>query len=489
MDQWTFNDSYWNNFVGDLVEFSNTLDPDTPCGWVGGQSPNAFGGYDYVKVMRKVQFLEAYNIGGSQAVIRSFNPHNAIPAVTSHFHRSVDDTIWQTWYYLAHGNRGFIGWVEKWFDGKTPKPWHDQVAPHFREAGKKIGPLMSGAEWQHDGVAIYYSHASIQLGWILDAAAHGKTWINRNGDERIGSAHQVRKAWENMLRDSGLQYNFLGYADVIENGVPPEYRVLILPGCLCLSDAEARRIRAFVEAGGVVIADYLPGLWDQHGKGRADGGVLDDLFGVKHSGNLKASDVFGGRLWCELDQDTNFNWKTYQDFLTRGNTCIRDTTGFDRAVRAVGTGKVQRVGKGTAVLLNLSPQWYNAFRAAGPEEAAKRSTFIAPVEAGTGRRWVRLQAAGGKAHGYEITYWRNKGRTVVFVCMNPEIAVSSTGGGNSVGLKAEVLPVTLTFAGKVSGVRNERSGKALADGSEYRFDWKMNEAIVLSFDGAPPRVR
>ena len=79
---------------------------------------------------------------------------------------------------------------------------------------------MSGAEWQHDGVAIYYSHASIQLGWIMDAAAHGKTWVNRNGDDRLGSSHQGRKAWENMLRDSGLQYNFISYVDVIQNGIP-----------------------------------------------------------------------------------------------------------------------------------------------------------------------------------------------------------------------------------------------------------------------------
>ena len=71
--------------------------------------------------------------------------------------------------------------------------------------------------------------------------------------------------------------------------------------------------------------------------------------------------------------------------------------------------------------------------------------------------------------------------------MNPEIAVSSTGGGNSVGLKADVLPVTLAFAGKLSGVRDERTGKDLGDGSEFKFDWKMNEAIVLSFDGLPPR--
>jgi hypothetical protein len=488
MDQWTFNDSYWNNFIGDLVEHANSLDPDTPCGWVGGQSPNAFGGYDYAKILRKVQFLEAYNIGGSQAVIRSFNPGNAIPTVTSHFHKSSEDTAWQTWYYLAHGNRGFIGWVEGWFDGASPKPWHDEVAPHYLEAGRKIGPLMSGAEWVHDGVAIYYSHASIQLGWIMDAAAHGKTWVNRNGDERLGTSHNVRKAWENMLRDSGLQYSYVSYADVVAGGVPAGYRVLILPGCLCLSDAEARRIRAFVEGGGTVIADYMPGLWDQHGKGRAAGGALDDLFGVRHSPDLKAVDVFSGsgKLWCELDQDAHFGWKTYEEFLGKGNTCLRGEGGFDKAVRNMPTAKSNKVGRGTAVLMNLSPQWYNAYRSAGAGEAAKRSVFMGPVEAAAGKRWASLRDAGGKEFGYEITYWKKDGRTILFVCMNPELKVTSLGGGNSVGLRAETLPVTLVLAGKVSGVRDERTGKALPSGSEFKLDWKTTEALVLSFDGAPP---
>lgn len=485
MDQWTFNDSYWNNFIGDLVDYSNSVDPQTPCGWVGGQSPNAFGGYDYAKAMRKLQFIESYNIGSSQAIIRSFNPHNAIPAVTSHFHRETADSIWQTWYYLAHGNRGHIGWVEKWFDGDKPKPWHKEVAPHLLEAGQKIGPLMHGAEWRHDGIALYYSHASIQLGWIMDAAAHNKTWINRNSDERLGGSHQVRKAWENMLRDSGLQYNFLSYADVIQNGVPAEYRVLILPACLCLSDIEAKRIRAFVEAGGTVVADYLPGLWDQHGKGRAASGALDDLFGVKHDPNLKMSGMFGGTLWCEVNQDENFSWKTYEGFLTNGNRCLKDASGYHKAVRDMPTASVSRAGRGTAVLMNLSPQWYNAFRAAGAEAAKKRETFIEPIEKAAGRRWVSLKPAGGKEHGYEITYWKKGGRTLLYLCMNPEISVTSAGGGNSVGLKADVLPVTLVFSVKVSGVRDERRGKNLGDGVEFSFEWPMNEAIVLSFESSP----
>jgi hypothetical protein len=486
MDQWTFNDAYWADFLGDLVEYANTVDPATPAGFVGGQAPNAFGGYDYARLMRKIQFIEAYNIGSSQAIIRSFNPHNALPAVTTHFHKDVDDTVWQVWYYLAHGNRGFIGWVEGWFDKDKPKDWHAQVAPCYKEADAKIGPLLSGAEWLHDGVAIYYSHPSIQLGWILDAQAHGKTWINRNGDEKLGASHLVRHAWENMLRDSGLQYNFVSYVDVIQKGVPAEYKVLILPACLCLSDAEARRIKEFATAGGTVVADYLPGLWDQHGKGRPGGGVLDEMFGVKHDPGMTAAALFGGKLWCEVDQDANFSWKTYESFLTNGNTCVKDASGFNKAVRDMGVVKVSKVGKGSAVLMNLSPQWYNAYRVAGFDAAAKRETFMKPVAAAGLKRWVQLKGAGQREFGYEITYWAKDGRTIVCVCLNPETSGSSTGGGNSVGLKTETVPVTLQFTAAVAGARDERTGKDLGAGSEFKFDWPMNQAIVMSFAGAPP---
>jgi len=498
MDQWSFNDSYWNNFLGDLVDYANGVDPDVPVGYVGGQSPNAFGGYDYAKLMRKIQFLEAYNAGGSGAIVRSFNPHNAMPTVTTHFHKALADDVWQTWYYLAQGNRGFIGWVEKWFTGnpdaaaadkldaiqKVAQSWQAEVAPTYLEAGKKIGPLMSGAEFIHDGVAIYYSHASIQLGWIMDAEAHGKTWINRNGDDRLGGSHHVRHAWTNMLRDSGLQFNFLSYADVIQKGVPPEYKVLVLPACLALSDAEARRIKDFCKAGGTVIADYMPALWDQHGKGRAKGGALDDLFGAPHDPALKAADVFGDTLWCEVNQDNNFGWKTYESFLTNGNTCIKDATGYNKAVRKMDVAKVNKFGSGTAVLLNLSPQWYNAYRIQGAGPAAKRDVFMAPVAAAGVKRWVEIKNADDKVFGYEITYWQKGGRTILFVVTNPEISVSSEGGGNAVGLKTQTVPITLQFAKPVKGARDERTGKDLGDGKEFKFDWTINQAVVMSFAGA-----
>ena len=483
LDQWSFNDSVWCNLVGDLVEYANTVDPQTPCGFVGGQAPNAFGGYDYAKLMRKIQYLEAYNLGSSQAIVRSFNPHNAIPCVTSTFHKSAEDDIWQIWYYLAHGNRGHIGWVENWFDGETAKPWHKVVAPHALQAGKVIGPLMQGTEWMHDGVAIYYSHASVQLGWVLDAEAHGKTWVNRDGDHRLGASHHVRGAWENMLRDSGLQYDFLSYVDVIQHGVPDTYRVLILPACLCLSDVEAQEIEAFCRRGGTVIADYLPGVWDQHGRGRKGGGALDRLFGVKHDPAMKAEDVFGTKGWYEVDQDANFGWKTYKEFLTKENTCLKDSTGFHKAVRKMPIPTLREEGRGKAILMNLSPQWYNAYRIEGYESAKHRETFMKPfAEAGL-KRWVEIEGVGEAEFGCEITYFRKaNGRKVLFVISNPEITGSELGGGNASHLKTGIATVTLKFAKPIRNVRDERQAKALEDGERFKFNWAQNEAIVLSFD-------
>ena len=232
--------------------------------------------------------------------------------------------------------------MERWFDRDgTPLPWLKEVAPTWKEATRNIGPLVAGADWIEDGVALYYSHASAQLSWVLDAEAHGKNWARRRfdaGDPRHGSAPLVRRAWMNMLQDEGVQFNWVSYADVVEAGVPRDYKVLILPHVLAMSDAEARRIREFCKAGGTVIADYLPGVWDQHGKGRAHGGALDDMFGVKHSPSLRPADLFGGRLWVETDQDANYGYKVYEQLLTNGNTCIKDASGFNKAVRK---GRVQ----------------------------------------------------------------------------------------------------------------------------------------------------
>jgi hypothetical protein len=173
--------------------------------------------------------------------------------------------------------------------------------------------------------------------------------------------------------------------------------------------------------------------------------------------------------------------------LTKQNTSIKDASGFDKAVRNMPVDNVNHFGRGTAVLLNLSPQWYNAYRVAGLTAAARRSAFMKPIHEAGIRRWVEIQNTSDKQFGYEVTYWKQGDRTLLFVVMEPEIHVTSEGGGNAVGLKTERLPITLQFAGMVKDVKDERSGKDLGAGKEFALNWKLNEAVVLSFAGDPPK--
>ncbi len=204
------------------------------------------------------------------------------------------------------------------------------------------------------------------------------------------------------------------------------------------------------------------------------------MFGVKHDPAMRAADIFGEKLWVEVDQDANYSWKSYDEFLTNKNTCIKDESGFHKAVRAMPVGHVAMVGKGKAVLMNLSPQWYNAYRVAGFDAAKKREVFMRHVGIAP---WVRIADAGEREHGCEITYWTlANGHTLLFVCLNPETRGTSLGGGNSVGLKIDTVAVKLRFTREVRATRDERTGRALSDGAEFTLDWKQNEAVAISFD-------
>lgn len=489
LDRLTYNDSVWAVFLGKLVEAANKADPETPCGFVGAQAPNTWGGYDYAKLMKKVQFIEAYDIGSSSAIVRSLNPQNAMPVVTTHFHKDALGTandIWQSWYYLAHGNRGMIGWVEGWFNGPQPRDWIAEYSPTLKELGGVQGPKLVGSRWVHDGVAIYYSHPSIQVSWCLDIQPHGRTWVNRGSDHRLGTSHLVRKAWENMLTDSGIQYDFLPYDRVVTEGVPEEYRVLVLPACYALSDVETQRLTAFCRRGGTVIADFGCGLFDQHGTGRRRG-ALDSLFGVTHDGAETSKDFFGaGKLWVETDQDAGFSYKKHADLFA--TVKCRLEKGYAVAEHRLPLGKDTLVGRGRAVYLNLSPQRYLQYREEGAATDAHRAPFIAPVIAGGAKPWIEVIGPDDRRPANcETTYWSKGGRTYVFVVQSAAVTGSPTGGGGAEGLVARKVPIEVRFPGVVRGVVDERSGQKMGASQTFRFAWNTAEAVLLSFPGAPPR--
>jgi hypothetical protein len=482
LDRVTYNDSVWANFLGDLVDASNAADPDCPCGFVGGQSPNTWGGYDYAKLCKKIQFIEAY-LGTAQSIIRSFNPN--IPQVTTHFHNDKLGTVndfWQMWWCLAHGNRGMIGWVDGWFDGKTPRKWLEEWKGPNKELCTVQGPKVVGGKWIHDKIAIYYSQASIQCSWCLDIEPHGKTWTNRGSDDANGTWPLVRKAWEYILADSGLQYNWVSYDQVAVNGIPKEFKVLILPSCYALSDIEAKRIKEFCEAGGTVIADFACGIFDQHGKGRSKG-ALDDLFGVTHDGSETKKDFFGGTLWVETDQDSGFNGGV-KKLLSTTKPKLEDD--YAIAETKLKTKNVKKNGTGSAVYLNLSPMRYLLYRDEKSATDARREVFTKAITDAGVKPWVNITAGGKRPVNCEATYFSKGGRTLVFIVQNASVSSTSLGDTKTEGLGSNKLTVDVEFPGAVKDVVDERAGKKLGDGNKFQIEFNTAEAALLSFEGAPP---
>ncbi len=501
----SYMDDQFASVMSRLTHFTNGLDPDTPAGFVGGQQPAPYGGYDYAKLARAVQWIESYDIGGTNEILRSLWRHpERRPHVQTWF--SSGDArrdAWFLWYYLLHGNRGVIAWPEhdgrSWFrygDDGSPAPFIRENVATIREVQSELSRhvLDPDLRFDADPIAVLYSHPSVQVSWAMDATAHGDSWHRRFSriDNRCQSAGKNRVAWFKLLEDAGFQYDVIT-GDQVAGGALSQagYRVLLLNRAVALSDAEAEAIRDFVRAGGTVIADHLTGLFDELGRGRASGGVLDDLFGLRRD---ETRGYLNGSTVAEIDGE--LHERPYLERLRSHRGALRHEgmTIYERGTSADGgqRGKAaahvrgadvvieRRVGKGRALYLNLTPVAYydrtsrlsahgDAWRRLISEELSK-SGLLPRARVTAGRKPVPLA---------EVIYWRKGDRVTVGVIKNPtrQGAVDQVGAID--GLGGEPLDVEIRFAEPVSDVVNLRSGESLPDGEIIRARWKPWEGLLF----------
>lgn len=256
-----------------------SVDPDAYVGIGGGQMPG-WGGYDYYRISRALTAIEPYNIGNNVEILRSVNPSLAVVSVA--FARGPWEKH-RVWYELLHGNRGLLIWDDK--NGFVTKSGEAgergrEVEGYYNELRNGIGTLLMNSVRSADPIAIHYSQASMRTEWMLARRQDKTPWVNRNSStERKDSVFlRLRESWCRLLEDLGLQYNFVAYGQ-IEDGdlIRRGYRVLVLPHSTSLSAAEVREIRKFVEQGGTVIADAMPGTFNEHSR-KLDASPLADLF-------------------------------------------------------------------------------------------------------------------------------------------------------------------------------------------------------------------
>ena len=179
------------------------------------------------------------------------------------------------WHLLLLGDRGcLIWWSEDCIDWKSERydltPRARALAPVLEEMSSPVAQIFLRAQRQTDPIGIYYSQPSIQVDWLLESTVDGATWLRRfsSFEADHNRLAKVRNGWLKALQDLGYSPTFVS-SDQCLAGELGQYRAIVLPSVLALSDAELDRLQQFIRAGGTLLCEGIPGLFDPHGKLRS----------------------------------------------------------------------------------------------------------------------------------------------------------------------------------------------------------------------------
>ena len=360
----SFNDDVLVETIGQLASLSKKLAPDVPVGIEGAQPPSTFAGLDYYRLLQKIDFIEAYDIGGMRELVRSFKKPG-----TLHFETVFPEkagappqrALARVYDMLAHGLSGVIIWSSKAFflqgDPRELSAYGKLLARELPVITGKKARVLRTARRDGGEIAILESQKSVRLNWMLDSARDGKTWLRRFGSyEREHSTSQAaRLSWVRLLQDLGYPFHFVSSAQLERGALDRggrKAKVLVLPSANAMSKDEIRGVLRFASKGGLVIADERGAHYDG-GLRRRKLSALDPFFGVdqvRATRHLREGRVAatGARLASGVGiVETGLR--------PSGNTVAqrvgRNWCQFERSA-----------GKGVAVLLNLAVSEYAAAR-------------------------------------------------------------------------------------------------------------------------------
>jgi hypothetical protein len=272
-------------------DVARRVDPDGLVTVSGTQIPGSHNGCDWSQIDKIIEYLQPYDGGGQLEMHRSFNPSMILTGFTGYslFGEPLEHQIWHRFFHSHHGASIFWGYTVVDPD-LTLNAQGSSMEKTFGELrGEGICRAIMGLRRQHDKIGIHFSMASGHVWWIQDGKLtyQGMEYGTRTSPS-FSRFIRNREGWTWAIEDAGYQCDYVAY-DRIERGELAElgFKALVLPGSIALSEKEAAQIRAFVGAGGLLIADVQPGLTDGHGRKLARG-ALDDVFAAPRYGRGRA---------------------------------------------------------------------------------------------------------------------------------------------------------------------------------------------------------
>ena len=293
--------------------------PGVIVGFDGAEQYSSYDGYDWWLMARDMDMINVYHNYlipgkyskkifngeaaasiGTEAVMKGCWLNNTDLRYGGHF---------ATWYLLLNGWNSVWWWNATFLQpangalqwNMEPTTIVQPMASAAREIKRGPATLLAHARKQVDPIAIHYSSANwhgstMECGngmHINNLGLKQDFWMapslmKDEGQKELwgqitpkGHYAAASKSFYMLLHDMGFEPRTMARQEIEAGALQKaKIKVLVLPFVVSMSDAEAKQIRAFVEAGGMVVADYRCGLRDEHGKARPTG-ALDDVFGIK----------------------------------------------------------------------------------------------------------------------------------------------------------------------------------------------------------------
>ncbi|MDD5698843.1 MAG: beta-galactosidase trimerization domain-containing protein [Victivallaceae bacterium] len=356
-----------------------------------GATTSVFRGYDWFKMTRAADLCLLYEGEDQEEAVRSFAKKGSICGIMSggydddyKYKKDRDFQCSIPWDQLFRGFNTMMLWHalpaerRSIFRGDiSVNSWFKWVIPEIKEIKQGTGKLLLNSERETDRIGIHYSQSSLHA---------------TKAFSDLGSNIASRENFSILLRDLGLQYDFVAY-EQIEKGRLAEagYKILILPYSLSISKKEAEQITEFVNNGGLLIADIRPGLLDGHGKQLA-GGLLDSVFGVKRKNNQLTSQNAGLKDLADAVCDPELE--------VAGAVALRKSANIPLLM-------VNNYGKGRTIYLNFLMNRYLDLRSSLKGEKLRNLMKTLFKDYGDLESRVKITASGKEPSGYFRSMFKN----------------------------------------------------------------------------------
>ena len=281
----------WARLYGRTGQVLAQHDLGALAGFDGPQSlPNPNGGINWWVLKDHVGILHDYQYNSeSMEIFRSF----AGPKHLSGMWYGTYGLTWQIgpntvpahhnfpWYCLFHGlnstwmwSMGSPGPVSGYAPDLTNLPFFAASRQSLREIRTGVFSLLRTGRRSNDGIAIHYSEASRIADSLYAKDKRSTGWMESLSD------------FNHAVEDCGLQYEYVAYEEIEQDELRKgNFRVLLMPHSRAVSQKEATAIRQFVQEGGLLIADIMPGVLNGHGS-KQEPGIMADLFPRTNSGAI-----------------------------------------------------------------------------------------------------------------------------------------------------------------------------------------------------------